>query len=154
MPFIYFGENSDIVEIKESKISGAGQGLFAKKKIKKGDFICWYYGVYVDRASVENGYYESDYLLTLRGQDLVIDASDPLSCYGRYINDSLSMKKTNSSFVSYENTYSAGVKAIKDIKKGDEIYISYGIEFWEEPSRKNKLSQNDREYIEENNDEI
>ena len=52
MPFIYFGENSDIVEIKESKISGAGQGLFAKKKIKKGDFICWYYGVYVDRAMV------------------------------------------------------------------------------------------------------
>ena len=80
--------------------------------------------------------------LNLRGRDLVIDAADPLSCIGRYINDSLSLnlKKTNSRWKTYDNTHSAAIISTKDIRKGSEIYIKYGLKFWTEPKRYDKLS--------------
>lgn len=147
MPFIYFGENSEVVEIKNSKITDAGKGLFAKKKIKKGDFICWYFGVLIEKDFVLNEYYDSDYLLSNPHNELIIDAADPSSCYGRYINDSLGLKKNNAEFIFYDNTFSAGVIATKNIKKGEEIYLSYGMEFWKEERRYNALSKRNREYI-------
>ncbi len=150
MPYTYFAENSEIVELKPSKIAGAGTGLFAKKKIKKGDFICWYFGVLIGKDMTENEYYDSDYLLTNPHlQNYVIDAEDPLSCFGRYANDSLSLRKTNSKFQYYTNTQSAGLEATKDIKKGEEIYVSYGTEFWREPRRYNMLSEEDKAYLEQ-----
>jgi uncharacterized protein len=153
MPFIFKAESSEIVEVKHSKIRGAGQGLFTKKAIKKGEFLCHYFGVYVDKDSVQNGYYDSDYLLQERGNDLIIDAADPLSCLGRYANDSLSRKKTNSIFKFYNNTYGASINASKAIKKGEEIYVSYGSEFWKEEHRYNILSAADKRHIDNDVDD-
>ena len=147
MPYIHFGENSDIVEIKNSKIANAGQGLFAKKRIKKGDFICWYFGVLVEKDFVDNEYYDSDYLLKNPFNNLIIDASDPNSCFGRYINDGLGEFSSNSKFDFYEDTTSGAVIATKNIKKGDEIFISYGMTYWNEPRRYNLLSQRNKEYL-------
>lgn len=152
MPYTFFGENSDIVELKPSKIAGAGTGLFAKKRIKEGQFICWYFGVLVDKDMVDNGYYDSDYLLknpNPEKSDLIIDAHDPLSCFGRYANDSLHLRKNNSDFEFYTDIYSASLVATKNIKKGEEIYVSYGSEFWREPRRYNMLSDEDKEYLEQ-----
>jgi len=150
MPYIYFAENSDIVEIKPSKLTNAGDGLFATKSIKKDEFICWYSGVYLSKEFIENGYYESDYLFQPRGRNkLVIDASDPNSCYGRYINDSLSKMKKNSDFESYADTHSAAIIATKNIRKGSEIYISYGNNFWREPRLYNKLSVADKQHVDD-----
>ena len=155
MPYIYMGENSDLVHIKTSKITNAGDGLFTLKKINEGDFICWYIGCYVDKAMVINGYYDSDYLFTCRGGKLVIDAADPLSCFGRYANDSLSKRKTNCKFVTYENSFAAALIATKNIRKGAEVYVTYGSVFWLEPHRFNKLSASDKAFVENyDNEEI
>lgn len=148
MPYTHFAENSDIVELKPSKIAGAGTGLFAKKRIQEGQFICWYFGVLVDTDMVENGYYDSDYLLKNPNKpDLIIDAEDPLSCFGRYANDSLHLQKNNCYFEFYRDINSASLVATKNIKKGDEIYVSYGINFWREPRRYNMLSEEDKGYL-------
>ena len=148
MPYIFQNETSEIVHVKKSKIPGAGQGLFAKQDIAKGEFVAWYTGVFVPKEMVENDYYSSDYLLTLRGQDLVIDAADPLSCLGRYINDPLSKRGgPNCKFMQYQNVQSGGVHATKDIKKGGELYISYGHEFWLLEARFNKLSAANKAFV-------
>lgn len=148
MPFTFFGDNNKTVELKDSKIVGAGTGLFAKKKFKKDEFICWYFGVLVEKDLVENEYYDSDYLLKNPYHlDLIIDADDPLSCFARYANDSLSRKKTNSRFEFYVDINTASLVATKDIKKGDEIYVDYGTEFWLEERRYNKLSNEDKAYV-------
>jgi hypothetical protein len=150
MPYTHFAEISDIVEIKKSKIRGAGDGLFAKTNIEKGEFICWYFGCLVEKDVVENGYYDSDYLLqNPLKPNLIIDASDPLSCYGRYANDSLSLKKNNSEFDYYSDVNSGSLKATKKIAKGNEIYVSYGKEYWEEPRRYSKLSKRNQKEIKE-----
>lgn len=140
-------ENSDIVNIKKSKILNAGDGLFAKIKINKGEFICWYTGVFIDRDVVANEYYDSDYLFTPRGNGLIIDAADPLSCFGRYANDSLSKRKTNAKFVSYSDINSAALIASKNITKNSEIYISYGDDYWLDERRYNILSNEDKIFI-------
>lgn len=147
MPYSHFCESSDLVEIKNSNIPNSGQGLFAKKRIKKGDFICWYFGVLIENSVVENGYYDSDYLIKNPFTNLIIDAEDPLSCFGRYINDGLGNSQNNSKFDFYEDTTSGVIISTKNIKKGDEIYISYGMDYWTEPRRYNMLSQRNKDYL-------
>lgn len=155
MPFHFFGENNDNVEIKQSKIKNAGRGLFATKNFAKGEFICWYFGCLIEKDFVENGYYDSDYLLhNPHHSDLIIDAEDEKSCYGRYINDSLGLKKNNCEFNFYTDTTSVGIIATKNIKNGDEIYISYGIDFWREDRRYNLLNKRNRDYINNRDDGI
>ena len=155
MPFHFFGENNEDVEIKQSKIKNAGKGLFATTNFEKDEFICWYMGVLVEKDFVAHGYYDSDYLLgNPQHSDLIIDADDVNSCYGRYIKDSLALKKNNCEFKFYSNTTSGGVVASKNIKKGDELYISYGMEFWREDRRFNKLSKRNKDYINNRDDGI
>ena len=149
MPFEYFGENSDIVKIKKSNIPNGGKGLFATKSIKKGDFICWYFGVLIEASFVENGYYDSDYLLKSPNTNLVIDANDPKSCFGRYINDSLSLQKNNARYEFYDDTTSVGIIATKNIKKSEEIYMSYGADYWLENRRYNLLSNTNKQYVDD-----
>lgn len=147
MPFTHFAETNNDVEVKASSINNAGDGLFATKDFKKGDFICWYNGVFIEPPVIENGYYDSDYLLKIPGSDLYIDAEDPLSCYGRFINDGLSKKNSNCKFIDYDDVYAAGVIATRKIKQGDEIFVSYGHDYWIEPRRNQKLSQKDKDYV-------
>ena len=78
------------------------------------------------KDQVHNGYYESDYMLEDPAHDFIIDAADPKSCLGRYANDSLSMKKSNCKFAFYDDPFSGYLQATKAIKKGEEIYVSYG----------------------------
>ena len=130
MPFTVMNENNNNVKIKQSSIVGAGNGLFANKKFKKGDYICAYSGVLVDNEVVNRGDYISQYIYQHYNGNYAIDADDELSCYGRYINDSLSKRKTNCEFNQHKDSDYAYVRAVKNIKKGDEIFVKYGPEYW------------------------
>lgn len=154
MPFLYSPDgNDENVDIKKSKIPRAGNGLYAKKDFTKGDFICWYMGFLIEEDMVDNGYYDSDYLLKLRGKDMYICAEDKKSCYGRYINDGLSKYKSNCEFETYDDVLSSGIKAKRKIKRGDELYISYGPEYWTDEKRYSILNKKDKDFIDEMNDE-
>jgi SET domain-containing protein len=140
MPYRLQAEGSNMVHVKKSKIKNAGKGLFAKKAIKKGTHICLYFGVLVPREQVYEGFYESDYLLEQKGNDWIIDSADPLSCLGRYANDSLSLQKSNTDFGFYEKPFSGFLYATRNIKKGEELYVSYGINYWMSVKEKNAVS--------------
>ena len=146
MPFIFMGETTNDVIIKESKIRGAGMGLFANKSFRKGEFICWYTGVFVLKEHVEQQYYKSSYLYQYPNSPFIIDAEDPLSCYARYANDSLSLRKNNADFDKFVDVPSAHLVAIKAIRKNAEIYVSYGPEFWQD-NHLEGLPQQDLDFI-------
>ena len=152
MPFVERMEDRDpdgvFVYIKKSKIKNAKKGLFTTKRIKKGEFICWYADTIVPKRFVDNYYYESDYLYQPRGRDFIIDASDQFSCYGRYANDSLSLKKTNAMFdIDQDNNEMGYLVAIEDIRKNSEVYVSYGFDYWNEDKYKDNLPQEDKDFI-------
>ena len=148
MPYVFMSDSSPDVEIKKSKITGAGKGLFAKKAFKAGDFICWYYGVSLPKIMVNEKYYDSDYLY--EAYDCMIDAADPLSCFGRYINDGLAKHKHNCVFAEYEFGTDSGVAHIvasRAVRKGSEFLVQYGAPFWDEAHREG-LSAANIEFIE------
>jgi len=147
MPFIYSTEPENKCEVKRSRIPNAGMGLFAKQKIKKGDAICWYGGVFVEKHVIDHGYYESDYFLTRPGSDLIIDAEDPLSCLGRWANDGLSFRPNNADFDFEDDERIGFLYATKNIAKGAEIYCGYGHKYWTEPRRYALLTPENQEFV-------
>jgi hypothetical protein len=154
MPFIFTPDgNDDNVEIKKSKIPRAGKGLYAKKDFKRGDFICWYMGYLIENDMIVNGYYDSDYILKLPDKNLYICAEDVNSCFGRYINDGLSKYNSNCIFETYTDIYSAGIKAKKKINKGDELYLTYGTDYWKEKKRYDILKIADKLFIDAMNED-
>jgi len=151
MPFDLRIEDQDVENvrtfIKKSTIPNADKGLFANKSIKKGDTVAQYIGVYVPMHFIDLDYYNSDYLLQFPQELMCIDASDKLSCYGRYVNDSLSRKQINVKITKDMADDGAKLIAIRDIKKKEEIFMSYGIEYWTEKNRLSKLSKEDHDFI-------
>lgn len=90
-----------------------GYGLFARKKIKKGDYMGEYDGPTVKKNGmhvlwVEEGESEDDWI-GRDGKNLL-----------RYLNHS---KKPQAEFVGFE------LFATRDIKPDEEITINYGDEF-------------------------
>ncbi len=119
------------VFVKRSQLPGAGKGLFAKIDFSKGDRITEYAGRRRKWKDVkhEDGY--NAYLLRLT-RTTAIDARNSKSP-GRYANDAAGLVKikglrNNAEYLIYGNK--CFIEAIRKIKKGEEIFVSYGKEFW------------------------
>jgi SET domain-containing protein len=119
------------VIVKRSQLPGAGKGLFAKIDFKKGDRITEYVGRRRKWKDVkdEDGY--NGYLLRLN-RTTAIDAR-PSKSPGRYANDAAGFVKikglrNNAEYNIYGNR--CFIEATRRIKKGEEIFVGYGKEFW------------------------
>lgn len=119
--------NEKDFEVKKSTIKKAGNGLYALKDIKKGDTIGDYKGVVLNEKQFNNQKEMSMYVLFVT-KNHYIDAKDPKkSNYTRYINHS---SKPNCVFVTSNRWKTAKVKAIKNIKTGEELFLDYGPDYW------------------------
>ena len=70
----------------------SGEGLFATRKFKLNEFICFYDGVKVSEEQLKKMDDRNEYLWSDDSTDnfICINAENPESGYGRYANDSLS----------------------------------------------------------------
>jgi SET domain-containing protein len=121
------------VEVRLSKIEGAGLGLFAKSKITKGELISEFTGELVNNKQLE-------ILLSKRKMLFLIDYDENYTldvensnCLAKYANDAKGSKKikgliNNSKIIFYNDK--VFLVATKDIKRREEIYTSYGKEYW------------------------
>ena len=87
------GMPSDKVGIQKSCQPNAGDGLFARTTLRKGDILGPYEGDHITRDQASAS--DSRYIMRnpRRGSDYV-DAWHPASCYARYSNDPLDKKRT------------------------------------------------------------
>ncbi len=140
------------LEIKESKIKGAGLGLFTKCKIPKHSIIC-YYPCDVIHAPEVNKFYElgeerdannyteeeiknmkhGDYNLNL--VPFVIVSSEGFKPNKMYVGNFMNDKGYNVDGdykVTDNNVTIQGLDVIslKDIEAGEELYFGYGREYW------------------------
>ena len=141
-----FGNNyKENVVVKRSTIiddngNSIGLGLFATKNIRDNAFICIYEGVRISSKKAKERSYISDYVASLNDK-ISIDAKDPFSCFARYINDGMTEQINNSNW-----SRSGGllkIKATRNIKKGEEIFITYGT-YWLEKEKFEKLTPESR----------
>ncbi len=133
------------VDIKKSHIPDSGEGLYAFKDFKKGQPIAPYSGPIKTTYEIQDEYKNGlcPYCFAIDSMHIV-DAKNPAdSGMGRYANDCRAAN-TRASHCSGNNAriygdrrrHTAQVKAIKPIKKGDEIYASYGPGYWAKAGKK------------------
>lgn len=123
------------VEIRLSKIKDAGFGVFAKTNIKKGDLISEFTGKLVRNDDYDYWSKKEQFLYLIywdENHKLDVENSD---CFAKYANDACGINKIkglkNNSKIAWHDDR-LFLKAIKDIEKGEEIYVSYGKEYWNE----------------------
>ncbi len=119
-------------QIKSSTIPGAGKGLFARWDFNKGDAIVRYTGDIVQTADGANdgGWQGSSYVLEVT-DSWAIDAARTNTADGRMINDTVTTnKRPNVKFAFDARRKVVTIRALKAIKAGEELFISYGREYW------------------------
>lgn len=118
---------------KASLIPGAGFGLFTDTFIPKGTRIIQYTGKVTNWEEADHQEGLNPYIYFV-SDDHVIDAARRKKSLARYANDARGLKKikglkNNSEYV--EEGIKVYIEATRDISAGEEIFVSYGKEYWD-----------------------
>ncbi|MDH5408920.1 MAG: SET domain-containing protein-lysine N-methyltransferase [Gammaproteobacteria bacterium] len=114
--------------VDDSTIECAGKGLFAKVEVGPGDTIGPYTGMVMTDDEVNSPpYVDSDYVLWIC-KDHNIVGEGPKANYVRFINHH---DEPNCHIVVSTRWKKARIEAIKHIQPGEELFIDYGPEYWE-----------------------
>ncbi len=114
----------DRVTEMESLLPNGGGGLFATKTIRASakTSICQYAGNFVDDAPADRG----SYLFQIPDGRFI--DGDPLKGFGALSNDPRDDGRVNAQL--RWNGEAVMMYATEDIFAGEEIFISYGLEYW------------------------
>ena len=121
---IYYHNSKYNLSIQPSLIAEAGLGVYTNDFIPINTFIDSYLGHYSSRCF-------SRYYFRIR-DGVGIDALDYPRCYMGMLNDSINSVYTNNcKFVVDDDN--VNVYSIRDINVGEELFISYGSDYWSDP---------------------
>jgi hypothetical protein len=114
-----------------SNILSAGKGLFAwKKPIPRNTLISKYTGRKLSKKELDRKYGKgrADYAVcNQRGR--CVDATYTTDAAARFVNDSRGTSFNNNSRIKGNQVF--GLKATKTIPANNEIFTSYGREYWQ-----------------------
>lgn len=121
--------------VKTSKLPNAGKGLFTDKPIKKDSKIIEYKGEIIDWKEYEKRVLEDkDGYLFYINKKRCIDAFSTPKHKARYANDAegIGRVKGLKNNAEYEIIGDqCFIVAERDIKAGEEIFVSYSKEYWD-----------------------
>ena len=121
--------------VKTSQLPKSGKGLFTTKPIKKGAKVIEYRGEIINWKEYEKRVErDEDGYLFFVNKNVCIDAFNTPQYKARYANDAegLSQVKKFSNNCSYETEGNqCYIVAQRDIKAGEEIFVSYTKEYWD-----------------------
>ena len=117
----------DGLRVTKSAVAGAGNGLFAARDFAVGDHLADYTG---DELIIRRDGDGGPYCLAL-SRRRAIDAAPTNTGYGRWANDPRgSGGGPNAEFVLNTARGTGRLRATARIRKGDEIFVSYGAQYW------------------------
>ncbi len=123
---VWFSEED--FEVKPSTIAGIGLGLFALKRLRKGDIIGHYTGKRLTEEQANNEPYVNSRYLVWICTDWYLDAQGHDGNYTKYINHS---NTPNAELVTSTRWKSAKIRALKRIEPEEELFFDYGDEYWD-----------------------
>jgi hypothetical protein len=117
----------DGLRVTKSKVAGAGNGLFAARDFAVGEHLADYTG---DELIIRQDGDGGPYCLALT-RNRAIDAAPTNTGYGRWANDPRgSGHGPNAEFVVNPARGTGRLRATRRIRRGDEIFVSYGAQYW------------------------
>jgi len=128
----------DILVVRGSTIPNAGSGLFyepsgnSDEVVKAGSTMCYCTGHRHNFFS-QKSLSDRSYLMNVAG-DILVDPGPMLSIKARYINDPLNEEIVNCKFVADPAHFRCAVVATRDIRSGEELFVSYGDMYWSQQS--------------------
>ena len=115
-----------------STIPNAGLGLFyatsAERIVEEGEILCYYCGHIHNFLSVKV-IEDKSYLMLVSG-DMFVDPGPLPSIKARYINDPLNEDVVNCKYIPQTKKYRSAVVATRMIHPGEELFASYGEDYW------------------------
>lgn len=114
------------VKIENAKYIANNKGLYAKKKFKKGEIICYYWGKFLNEHNNSNRVLE----IKIKNVKMLLDGSK--ACVGSYANHPTEKILTNAAYTENTNCKELGnykliaVVATDAIDINDEIFADYG----------------------------
>lgn len=119
--------------VKTSTIPNAGNGLFTRKAIKKGERLVEYKGVISTWKEVKDEDGKNGYIFYVN-RNHVINAKPRKSALARYANDARGLVRIkgllNNCEYETEGTR-AYIVAKRDIPANSEVFVDYGSEYWQ-----------------------
>ena len=123
------------LKVKTSQLPNSGKGLFTTTAIKKGTRIVEYLGEIIDWKEYEKRVErDEDGYLFFVNKKHCIDAWNTPEHLARYANDAAGLGrvkglKNNSVYETEGNR--CWIVSTRDIKAGEEIFVSYTKEYWD-----------------------
>lgn len=150
------GAEHRFLETRESSIPDAGHGLFLRssRMLRQGTALCEYKGRRVSAPPRDVAL--CPYMVELAVPDEAgnryidgIDEDGNVLCLAALINDH-GTDGANAEFVEYEGLPGrVFVTAMRDIRPGEEIFVSYGQSYWDEQARERSGRQRSKRRREE-----
>jgi hypothetical protein len=132
----------DFLYVQESQIPHSGKGLFVSADKKKGEVIAWFKGEVLSYEEAENRALKNEdgyFINMLNGT--ILDSMH-VECFARYANDAHGPVKvtfkSNTEIRLNGTVDTACLIALRDIRKGEEIFCSYGRKYWKNFMRKQR----------------
>jgi SET domain-containing protein len=123
----------DYLYTDPSQIANAGMGLYTAIRIYKNEIIAVFDGDIIDEAEQEKrkkAKLDAYFIVLLNGK--VMDSMHT-NCFAKYANDANGLTKSNfknNAFISLDEQDRPCIVASKAIKAGEEIFCSYGENYW------------------------
>jgi len=144
---LYFAEKEEerqqeqpqtILEIRTSTIVNAGRGVFTKKKIYENEPVAVYAGLLLDSEDARCcGLYQ----MYMPNHKTLVGFASPKTRYGlgQLFNDACAhySRKTYQKYAARLNNTTMDpeqlglMRAIRDIEVGEELFLTYGVAYWE-----------------------
>ena len=125
----------DYLEVRKSKIKGAGLGLFTTIDIEKGEYIDVYMGRKLNASQVLKEDPAIDLYLMEINKNHFIDGGGKYKCPVSFVNDARGLTRTpgirnNCYFDLLRREKKMALIASRNIKAGEELFVYYGDSYW------------------------
>ena len=131
------GTLNELIEVRQSRIPGAGRGLFALGFLKKGTRVTYYDGVLLDHAQAARvAEADPSYMRSLTYDTVIDGLREPLVGRGAasFANHGQDASSRNAALKPVWNKFAHATSVVlvttKDVESGTELLVNYGNMYW------------------------
>jgi len=132
-------EESDYLFIKKSRLPSAGYGLFTAIAIFEDEIISVFEGELLSKLQIKQRIKDGLDLYFINLPDgSMLDCMN-VESFARYANDAAGYPRSgfkNNAYIGIDEFDRVSLIALKSIKSGEEIFCSYGKDYWKKHQRK------------------